>query len=246
MSHPESPLRLAETQCRLVIVQDQFQPCPYRDGVIARMPLRLAVGSVTQDVTDELLGWGYRRSGDFVYRTQCPTCQECQPTRVLVDRFQPTASMRRVLRRGDRELNCRWGEPAVDRTRLGLFNEHRRSRGLNSDGDRIDAEAYRSFLVDSNCESQELSVTLNGQLVAVSIVDIGRESTSAVYTHFAPEASKYSLGTYAILKQIERARQTSRKYVYLGMYVAENRHLNYKARFLPQERLTGDDWVEFA
>ena len=83
-------------------------------------------------------------------------------------------------------------------------------------------------------------------MIAVSIVDVGAESTSAVYTHFAPDAGRYSLGTYAILKQIEWAKQTSRTYVYLGMYVAENRHLNYKARFLPQQRLIDDEWVDFS
>ena len=80
---------------------------------------------------------------------------------------------------------------------------------------------------------------------AISIVDIGRTSTSAVYTHFDPRASRYSLGTYAILRQIEWARENGRQYVYLGMFVADNQHLNYKARFLPQQRLIEGRWYEF-
>lgn len=245
MSHPESPVRRPAAHCRLVVVQDQPQPCPYLPEVTARMPLRLPVGSVTPDVTDQLLAIGFRRSGDFVYRTQCPTCQECRPTRVLVDRFHLTSSLRRVLRRGDAHLTCRWADPSADRGRVDLFNEHRKQRGLSLDGEQIDVGAYRSFLVESSCESKELSITLDGHLVAISIVDVGRHSTSAVYTHFSPEAARYSLGTYAILKQIEWAERTSRRYVYLGMYVAENRHLNYKSRFTPQERLIDGDWIEF-
>ncbi len=244
MSHPESHVRLPGAECRLVVVQDQLQPCPYLDGVTARMPLRLPVGSVTPEATDQLLALGYRRSGDFVYRAQCPTCSECKPTRIDVTKFRPTLSMRRVAKRGDRELTCQWSEPSVDGKRIWLFNQHRRLRGLG-EGTAIDAESYRAFLSDTCCNTSELAVYLHKELVAISIVDVGRTSTSAVYTHFDPQASRYSLGTYAILKQIDWAKQTGRRFVYLGMYVAANRHLNYKARFLPQQRLSDNRWTEF-
>lgn len=244
MSHPESHLRLPGAECRLVVVQDQLQPCPYLDGVTVRMPLRLPVGTVTAEVTDQLLVLGYRRSGDFVYRTQCPTCSECKPTRIDVSEFRPTSSMRRVARRGDRELTYQWGRPSVDAKRIWLFNQHRSLRGLGQ-GTPIDAEAYRSFLSDTCCDTSELAMYLGEELVAISIVDVGRTSSSAVYTHFDPRASRYSLGTYAILKQIDWARETGRQFVYLGMYVAANQHLNYKARFLPQQRLCDGQWEDF-
>lgn len=244
MSHPDTPLRFPDSHCRLVVIQDQLQPCPYREGITARMPLQLPIGSVTDEVTDELLQLGYRRSGDFVYRTQCPACNACEPTRVLVDQFQPTGSMKRVLRRGDLELECRWQRPVADIRRLELFNQHRSERGLSSGGEEIDFESYRSFLVDSCTKTMELSIWLDRRLVAVSIVDVGRQGTSAVYTHFDPAAGRFSLGTYAILKQIQWARRQERRYVYLGMYVSENRHLNYKARFQPQQRLIDDRWVD--
>jgi len=115
---------------------------------------------------------------------------------------------------------------------------------LGPSSSAIDAESYRAFLSDSCCDTIELAISLYDQLVAIAIVDTGKNSTSAVYTHFDPAAGRYCLGTYAILKQIEWARETGRQFVYLGMYVAANRHLNYKARFMPQQRLQGDQWVE--
>jgi arginine-tRNA-protein transferase len=246
VSHPESHARLPAADCRLIIVQDQPQPCPYLDGMTARMPLRLPVGLVTPEVTDGLLAMGYRRSGDFVYRAQCPACNECRPTRIDVNCFTLTGSMKRVLQRGDRELTCRWGKVVVDANRIELFNQHRLQRGLGQGNGPIDTESYRAFLAATCFETRELAIWRGDRLVAVSIVDVGRSSTSAVYTHFDPAASRYSLGTYAILQQIEWARSTGRKFVYLGMYVAANRHLNYKARFLPQQRLIGDRWIGFA
>ena len=243
MSDPES-VQLTDQECRLAVVQDHLHTCPYIDGVMARMPLQLPIGVVTPEVTDRLLELGYRRSGDFVYRTQCPACNECKPTRVEVDKFKLSTSMKRVRKRGDRELRCEWGPPKVDTHRIWMFNQHRSVRGLGTSTE-IDADSYRSFLFDTCCDTVELSIFCEDELISVSVFDVGKNSTSAVYTHFDPAASRHSLGTYAILKQIEWARLSDRKYVYLGMYVSSNSHLNYKSRFLPQQRLIAGEWVEF-
>ncbi|QDT09688.1 arginyltransferase [Planctomycetes bacterium K23_9] len=240
----DQPLRQTSGKCKLVVVQDQLQECPYLADTTARMPLRLPVGDVTPQITDELLAMGYRRSGDFVYRTQCPTCSECKPTRVPVATFKLTSSMRRVLKRGDRELTHKWGPPQIDQERVAMFNQHRLHRNLGS-GEPVDEYSYGAFLNDTCCDTLELSVYRDQKLVSVSVIDVGENSISAVYTHFDPKESRYSLGTYGILKQAQWAAQTNRQFVYLGMYVADNSHLNYKARFGPQQRLCDGQWTDF-
>ena len=245
MRHPNIPTRLDGGHCRLVLVQDQLSPCPYLGQTVARMPLALPVGSVTPQVTDDLLALGYRRSGDFLYRTQCPNCSQCHPTRIDVRHFRLSSSMRRVRNRGARELECRWGDPTVDQPRVRLFNQHRAARQLDQGSGSIDADSYRSFLTDTCCQTMELSIFRQRRLIAISIVDVGAQSTSAVYTYFDPAEQRFSLGTLAILKQIEWAQQTDRQFVYLGMYVAANRHLNYKARFTPQQRRIDGQWIDF-
>lgn len=234
------------TVCPLVVVQDQDQPCPYLDDTTARMPLELPIGRVSHVETDALLASGYRRSGDFLYRTQCPHCSSCEPTRVPVEQFMLTNSMKRVLKRSDGQLRCEFSEPSADIVRCDLFNRHRNARKLNHDGHEVGLPEYRTFLVDSCCETVELSVWKEDALAAISIFDVGKDSTSAVYTHFDPELSSFSLGTYAILKQIEWAQANGRSYVYLGMFVDSNSHLNYKSRFVPQERLIDGIWTPFA
>ena len=91
----------------------------------------------------------------------------------------------------------------------------------------------------------ELSFWNGDVLVGIAIVDCGRTSISAVYTFFDPIHSKLSLGSYSILKQIEYARDSGKQYAYLGMVVLENPHLNYKTKFMPQERWIQGNWVEF-
>ncbi len=46
-----------------------------------------------------------------------------------------------------------------------------------------------------------------------------------------------------ILDHIERARRMGLPYVYLGYWVNGSRKMDYKGRYLPQERLTPDAWV---
>lgn len=232
-------------ECRLIVIQDQPQECPYVAGAVARMPLRLPIGKLTIEMMESLLALGYRRSGDFVYRTQCPACSECEPTRVIVDRFAWTTSMRRVMKRGDSALTMRVGPMQSDQARVSLFNLHRLGRNLSRDEEPVEEDGYRSFLVESCCDTVELSFWLADRLVAVAIVDHAKHSLSAVYTYFDPSLSRYSLGTYAILKQFQRASQWGLTYLYLGMYVATNLHLNYKARFLPQQRLIDGQWYDF-
>ena len=43
----------------------------------------------------------------------------------------------------------------------------------------------------------------------------------------------------------EACRAWGLRYLYLGLYVADCRHLAYKARFLPHERLIQGEWRRF-
>ena len=52
-----------------------------------------------------------------------------------------------------------------------------------------------------------------------------------------------SLGTLMILDHISRARRMGLAYVYLGYWVRGSRKMDYKGRFLPQERLMAEGWV---
>lgn len=229
----------------LVVVYDQPAPCPYLPDCQSRMPLEYPLSLITEAMLDELLDLGYRRSGNFYYKTHCDPCDECKPTRVPLARFTMTASMRRVLSRGDRDLHIQFGAPQFSDQRLDLYNLHRLQRQLSLNDGPIDAEDYKRFLVDTNCSTQEMTFWRGDQLVAVAISDLGDASVSLVYCYFDPGMSRYSLGTYSILKHIQWASARECRYVYLGMYVADNVHLSYKARFQPQQRLCDGQWIAF-
>jgi len=228
-----------------LIVYDRAQRCPYLQDRVARMPLRLPARPLSREELDERLEAGDRRQGFVLYRTHCPQCVACEPIRIAAGDYTPTKSQRRILQRGDAELKVLIGPPQVDGRRVDIYNEHKSGRGLNDGQPPIDAEGYRDFLVSTCCESFELSYHLDGELVGVAIVDRGQRSLSAVYCCYDPAASRLSIGTYSILKQLELCRSWSLEYLYLGLYIAECDAMLYKARYRPHQRLVDGAWQTF-
>jgi arginine-tRNA-protein transferase len=82
-----------------------------------------------------------------------------------------------------------------------------------------------------------------GKLLAVALTDVLKDGLSMVYSFYEPEAEYRSLGTFMILDHIARARSMGLAYVYLGYWVRGSRKMDYKGRFLPQERLAPEGWL---
>jgi leucyl-tRNA---protein transferase len=82
-----------------------------------------------------------------------------------------------------------------------------------------------------------------GSLLAVALTDVLSDGLSMVYSYFDPDAGDRSLGTLMILDHIERAKAMGLAYVYLGYWVPGSRKMDYKGRFLPQERLAPSGWT---
>ncbi len=81
-----------------------------------------------------------------------------------------------------------------------------------------------------------------GEMLAVALTDVLSDGLSMVYSFFDPDEADRSLGTFMILDHVERANRMGLPYVYLGYWVAGSRKMDYKGRFLPQERLMPSGW----
>jgi leucyl-tRNA---protein transferase len=109
---------------------------------------------------------------------------------------------------------------------------------------------YAMMVEDSHVETRIVeyrrrvpSKPFGGELIAVGLTDVLGDGLSMVYSFFEPDESARSLGTYMVLDHIMRARQMGLAYVYLGYWVRGSGKMDYKSRFLPQERLTPDGWA---
>jgi len=228
-----------------IVVFDSPHPCSYLPDRVARLPYRRPLERLSPEQFDQRLAEGDRRSGIYLYRTQCPRCRACEPIRLDVDSFRPNATQRRMQRRGDSLLTVKIAPPIIDRQRVRLFNLHRDGRGLATDDWPLDEDGYAEFLTETCCETLELSYWHQDRLVAVAIADAGRTSLSAVYCFYDPAFRLLSLGTYSILRHVELCCATQRRYLYLGFYIGESPHMAYKARFGPQQRLLAGTWQDF-
>jgi arginine-tRNA-protein transferase len=225
------------------VLWDQLEPCPYRDNEVARLPLRLPMEPITPADFDQLLEEGDRRSGRMLYRTHCPACTACHPLRVPINRFLPSRSQRRAGKQDDIELKV--GRPLLTRDRLKIYNRHKIERNLSTSKQPLSAENYRSWLVDTCVNSLEFQYWIGGKLAAISILDIGLKAVSSVYHYFDPDFSDRSLGVYSVIRELAWCKEQGFEWYYLGFFVSDCTHLNYKASYFPHQRKQDGVWVEY-
>jgi arginine-tRNA-protein transferase len=114
----------------------------------------------------------------------------------------------------------------------------------HGDGDMYppSREQYASFLSNAQGLTRYLGFTLDDQLLAVAVADQLDNALSAVYTFYDYRVNRRSLGTWAILRQIEWARELGLDYLYLGYWIVESPKMAYKRAFRPLEILRDGRW----
>lgn len=226
------------------IVHDDLEPCPYLDGQRARMPLRWQLQPVSPEAFDRQLAAGDRRVGRMLYRTSCPACTACEPIRIPVADFQMGRSQRRVWKR-NADIRVEVGPARFSAEKLALYNRHKRERGLARREQDMTREGYEGWFVHSCCRTLEMRYMLADRMIGVGILDVGARDSSSVYFFFDPDASERSLGVYSVLVEIAWLQRRGGRHHYLGLYVADCRHLSYKATYFPHERASGGEWRRF-
>jgi leucyl-tRNA---protein transferase len=228
-------------------------PCPYLPGKEERKVFTHLVGERAPELNDLLTHGGFRRSQSIAYRPACDACRACVSVRVIVDEFRPTRSMRRIAdRNADVVGEMRAGVPTSEQYSVfrGYLDARHRDGGM-ADMTVLD---YAMMVEDSHVETRIVEYrrrgpdsSINGrgrgELLAVALTDVLSDGLSMVYSFFEPDEGARSLGTFMILDHIARARRMGLTYVYLGYWVRGSRKMDYKGRFLPQERLAPNGWL---
>jgi arginine-tRNA-protein transferase len=220
----------------LPLLESPPHPCSYLPGRLAKNEY-LWVQSLSPGLNRSLMDLGFRRSGQVVYRPACEGCRECIPIRVPVDRFAPSRSQRRVMRR-NHEVLVRAASPDLTPDKQRLYSAYLSARHNGAmDGD---TDELRGFLYDSPTQTLEMNYFVGDRLVAVGIVDACEDALSSVYFFFDPAESHRSLGTFGALCEIEECRRRGLAYWYAGFYVRDCAKMNYKAEFQPYELLESE------
>ncbi len=217
-------------------------PCPYVTGRIERKVVTEITGADSDVLHDRLSRAGFRRSHNIAYAPVCPGCSACIPIRVPAADFQPDRTLRRIGRANagleSFELPAR-----ATAEQFQLFQRYQQVRHHDGDMASMSFYDYRAMVEDTPIETFMAEFRDGGdRLVGACLTDRLGDGLSAVYSFFAPDQERRSLGTYTILWLIERARRSGLPYVYLGYWVPDSRKMAYKARFRPSEILVGGTW----
>ena len=101
---------------------------------------------------------------------------------------------------------------------------------------------YIGFLGSDWCDTLFVEFVIADTLAAVAVVDQLSNAFSAVYTFFDPKFSHYSLGSYAILWQIQQAQQRQLDWLYLGFWIEDCRKMSYKTQYRPIQGYIDNQW----
>ena len=223
-------------------------PCPYLPGRVERKVFTHLIGQDARGLNTQLSQGGFRRSQNIAYRPACDGCAACVSVRVPVNTFALTRAFRRNLRDNSDVAATVLKTPATSE-HYSLFRGYIDSR--HGDGGMADMTAldFAAMVDDNFVDSRMVEYRVQrpedekGPLVACVLIDILGDGLSMIYSFYDPDLARRGLGTFMILDNIARVRRLGLPYLYLGYWVRGSRKMDYKSRFLPQERLTADGWV---
>ncbi|XP_037578351.1 arginyl-tRNA--protein transferase 1 isoform X2 [Dermacentor silvarum] len=124
--------------------------------------------------------------------------------------------------------------------------------------EKLTERRYRRFLVNSPIQydpkgpyslgSFHQQYWLDGNLIAVGVIDILPTCLSSVYLYYNPDYSFLSLGTYASLREIAYARELQKicpsiKDYCMGFYIHTCPKMRYKGNFSPSRLLCPETYT---
>lgn len=217
------------------------RPCSYLPGRTAISVFADPQARLSTSLYQHLTLYGFRRSGNDLYVPACPGCSACVPVRIPVADFKASRNQQRVWRR-NADFDWEIGTPTADPALFQLYRDYLWQRHPGGGMEDTSEEDYRRFLTSDWCDSFWLVGKLDRRPVVVAITDDLHDALSAVYTFFDPALKRHSLGTLAILRQIELAKDMQRDWLYLGYWIAGSEKMRYKSRFRPLEGYRQGRW----
>ncbi|XP_062580443.1 arginyl-tRNA--protein transferase 1-like isoform X1 [Saccostrea cucullata] len=99
-------------------------------------------------------------------------------------------------------------------------------------------EEYKEGRLPMGYGSFHQQYWLDGQIIAVGVIDILPNCVSSVYLYYHPDYDFLSLGTYSALREIAFVRELNKKdpdltFYYMGYYIHSCPKMKYKGQYYP-------------
>jgi arginyl-tRNA--protein-N-Asp/Glu arginylyltransferase len=226
----------------LKLFATQPHPCSYLDNQEATTLFVDPEARVDRELYTQLSQLGFRRSGAHLYRPQCLRCQACISCRIPVNLFKPNRNQRRCWQK-NQDLSLHLVNSIKTREHYNLYARYIEARHQNGDMFPPSEEQYNAFLTSEWNLTHYIEFRQQERLIGIAVCDHLNDGLSAVYTFYDPAEEHRSLGKFAILAQIEKAKSLGLEYLYLGYWIKECEKMNYKIQYRPAELLINRRWM---
>ncbi len=219
-------------------ILSDLHPCSYFDDKVSQYRY-LGIRNCTPYFYKGLLERGYRRFGEYFFVPQCKGCTECITIRYLVDEFEISQNIKRVMKKNI-DTNFQIKKPSVsdDKVNLYMNYHHKMTDKKGWSINTIDSSRYvSSFVAGSEVFGYEMCMYINHKMIAVSYFDIVLDSMSANYFFYDHTYAKLSLGVLNLTLLFNLAKKLNLKYLYPGFWIKDHASMGYKERYKPFEAL---------
>ncbi|MCK6604349.1 MAG: arginine-tRNA-protein transferase [Ignavibacteriaceae bacterium] len=187
---------------------------------------------VTKGVLDILLAGGWRHFGTYFFRYDSHLKDEeivnVLPLRVNLAKSMFSKSQKNLFKKNE-GLEVVIRPTRIDDEKEELFYNH-----VTKFEENIPSSLYEFLSDDPDripCENVEICLYHEDRLIAASFLDIGDNSTSAVYAMYDLNESKRGLGIFTTLLEIQYSIQLGKKYYYLGYAYETPSFYDYKKNY---------------
>lgn len=226
---------------RGVLLQPVVDECPYIEGYVS-VNENMLIADLGENDMELLLNAGFRHFGQVFFRPICQFCRSCISIRIPVQKYSPSRSTRRLFNR-NKQFTVTLEEPAPSPELFQLYNLHKKrfKKKISESYDVYVKSFYYRFSFN-----RVLTVKDGEKLAAVTHLDVTANAMSAIYCYFDAEYNRFSPGKFSVYKEIEIAKEMGIQWLYLGFYIPQNRHTQYKIDFKPNQFLGMDNkWHDF-
>lgn len=192
---------------------------------------------------DLLWEQGWRHFGSYFFRyamvPRGDNNYHVLPLRVDLSRYTLSTSQKRVLKK-NQDLQVEMRPAVLNEAKEALFHRNKTRFTEN-----VPNSLYDFLAPDpetSPCKTMEIVLFEQGQMIAVSFLDLGDRATSSVYSIYEPTETKRSLGIYLMLLAIQYSLQTGKDYYYPGYAYREPSFYDYKKRLRGLESYDWEEW----
>ncbi len=182
---------------------------------------------------DKLLNLGYFRSGKSMFHSPVTfidgVANSTIRTRLTLENHQLGKSSRKLLAKNNRRFTHELVDLVLDEEVLDLYDIYKKECFKG------DLNGMLSEWLEGSFEKEIFNTKIikfydAGTLVAASFVDLGLASMASIMGIYHPDYSKYSMGIYSMLVEVEYAKQKELTYYYPGYILSASPRFEYKKK----------------